>query len=112
MRVVARIGLEAERSDRLEVRTEVGVAIEAGDTERRSSYSYSPGPGIADVRPDAGDLSEAFDFFARDQVGDAVRDMRAHGYDGPDPLDVEPLSWEIDPAVLAAQARLDARPPG
>jgi hypothetical protein len=78
------------------------VHVTAADGRK---YVYASGPGVADVPRGAGDLEEFFDFLARESVGELLEDMRADGYDGPDPPSEHDIEWRIGDAVATAHTK-------
>src|SRR3954466_4921468 len=104
VRMLARVDAGDPDAGGIDVSTEFIIEVRS-PTGRR--WDYSSGPGISALEPEAGDLKQRFDWFARDHFGDLLRDLRADGYDGTDPPPGYAITWDVTSAALAVQRRAD-----
>lgn len=100
VRIVARVDAYGEATCSGELSTE--LTIEVRD-RTGGSWDYSSGTGVWPVAADDGDMARRFDFWAREQFDDLMRDVQADGYDGATPSLGDEIEWLITAAAHETQ---------
>jgi hypothetical protein len=104
VRIVGRVDAYGEAATTTQLSTE--LTIEVRDRSGRC-WDYNSGTGVWPAVADESDLAHRFDFWARDQFDDLMRDVQADGYDGAVPSPGYAIEWRITAAAHETQQRAD-----